>query len=434
MNKKSNYSEVKKFEDELNACMKCGFCSFWCPVYQAEKTESSVARGKNDLIKSLIAGDLEYSSEYAKKIGKCTLCMRCTENCPARVKTSDIIIAARADSARNHGIAFPNNLIYKYLIPHRKLFGNVVRMASWAQRIFMPKGDGSTRHLPLFLSAIVKGRYIPTIAPRFARQIIPEVNLPAQTGANAPVVGYFTGCMTDFVFPETGKTIIDFLNKNGVKVIVPQEQGCCGAPVFLGAGDFETGRKLADANVKAFADVDIIIADCATCSSTLKEYAKFLADTPERQEQYTAFAGKIMDITQYLVDVLKLPPNAYEVSDEFKGKSITWHDPCHLCRHQGVASQPRDILKSIPDIQYTEMPNANQCCGMAGAFNLYYYELSKTIADRKMEGIDSTEADIVVTGCPGCIYQLRDTVQRHNKSVEVIHIMDLFKNKPVSCE
>ena len=95
--------------------------------------------------------------------------------------------------------------------------------------------------------------------------------------------------MTDFVFPELGKKIVTFLNKNGVEVIVPRGQGCCGAPVFLGAGDFETGRKMADANVRAFKDVDYIITDCATCASAMKDYGKFLADTEERKQDYADF-------------------------------------------------------------------------------------------------------------------------------------------------
>ena len=290
----------------------------------------------------------------------------------------------------------------------------------------MSKRDGTIRHLSLFIPAILKGRYIPTIAPKFLRQIVPEVNNPKNSIKSHITVGFFTGCMTDYVFPDTGKTIIDFLNNNGVKVIVPKAQCCCGAPAFLGSGDFETSRKMADANVEAFADVDIIITDCATCSSALKDYAKFLADSPERQEKFTKFANKIMDITVFLADVLKLSASAYKISHKFRGQRITWHDPCHLCRHQGVVSQPRNILKSIPDIRYVEMPNADQCCGMAGTFSLNYYELSKKIADKKIRGVESCGADIVVTGCPGCIIQLIDTSRRQNISVKIMHIMDLF--------
>ncbi len=271
-----------------------------------------------------------------------------------------------------------------------------------------------------------KGRHIPQIAPKFLRQMVPVVNRPPDGIDTVMRVGYFAGCMTDFVFPELGKKIISFLTRNGVEVVVPREQGCCGAPVFLGAGDFDTGRKLADTNVKAFEDLDYVVTDCATCSSAMKDYVKFLADTPQRQQAYARFADKIRDITEFLVDVLRLPPSAYAASPEVKGRRVTWHDPCHLSRHMGVTEPPRQILRSIPDIEYVEMPDADRCCGMAGTFSIHFYDLSKRIADKKLASIDATGADIVVTGCPGCEIQLIDTTIRQGKPVKVMHIMELL--------
>lgn len=407
--------------------MKCGFCSYWCPVYQEEKKESAVARGKNMLIRKALSGEIELSDELAKKINKCTLCMTCTENCPAKTQIPPVIIAARADLARARGIKFPYNFIYRQLLPRRVLFGNVVRTASWFQNIFMPRTDGTTRHLAFFLSALGKGRQIPSIAPRFFRQIAPVINKPPAGVETRMKVGFFTGCITDFVYPQHGKHIIDFLTRNGVEVIMPRKQGCCGAPVYLGAGDFDTGRKMADANVNAFPDVDYVITDCATCASAIKDYPKYLADTPEREKAYTAFAGKVKDISEFLVDILKLPPSAYKVAPEFKGKKVTWHDPCHLCRHLGIKTQPRQILKSLDDILYVEMSNADRCCGMAGSFSIYYYDLSKKIADKKAEGIKATGAEIVVTGCPGCQIQLIDCTVRNKIPVKIMHIMDLIE-------
>jgi len=209
--------------------------------------------------------------------------------------------------------------------------------------------------------------------------------------------------------------------------LVPKEQGCCGAPVFLGAGDFDTGRKMADTNVKAFEDVDYIISDCATCTSALKDYAKYLADTPERKEAYTKFAEKVKDISEFLVDILKLPASAYQPAPGVKGKKVTWHDPCHLVRHLGIKDQPRQIIKSIPGVEYVEMVNADRCCGMAGTFSIYYYDLSKKIADKKVEAIKSTEADIVASSCPGCEIQLIDSTIRQKVPVKVMHIMELLQ-------
>jgi glycolate oxidase iron-sulfur subunit len=427
MSAKSGHPEINKFAADLEACMKCGFCAYWCPVYQEERTESSVARGKNMMVRGLLAGDLSYTKEYAERLNKCTLCMTCAANCPAKVKIPNVIIAARADEVRVKGIKFPYNMIYRSLLPRRRLFGNTVKLVSRLQPVIMPRATGTIRHLPLFLSALGKGRHIPQVAHKFLRQSVPVVNRPPEGVKTILRAGYFTGCMTDFVFPETGKKIIKFLTKNGVEVVVPREQGCCGAPVFLGAGDFATGRKFADTNAKAFQDLDYVITDCATCGSAIKDYVKYLADTPEREKAYKEFGAKIKDISEFLVDVLKLPDCAYRVAPEFRGKKVTWHDPCHLNRHMGVKNQPRAILKAMKDITYVEMPNADRCCGMAGAFSIHFYELSQKIADKKVAGIEASGADIVVTGCPGCEIQLIDSTTRHGTPVRVLHIMDLLE-------
>ena len=135
---KNKYEEIERFQDDLEQCMKCGFCTYWCPVYQEEKLESSVARGKNMMIRGLLDGELEYTKEFAERLNKCTLCMTCTEKCPAKTKIPPVIVAARADTVKARGLKFPYNIIYKYILSHRKLFGGIVRIASWFQGIFMP--------------------------------------------------------------------------------------------------------------------------------------------------------------------------------------------------------------------------------------------------------------------------------------------------------
>jgi glycolate oxidase iron-sulfur subunit len=419
------FTEIRKFEKELEQCMKCGFCTFVCPVYQEEKTEASVARGKNELIKRLLSGELELNSELATRLYKCTACMSCTTNCPARAPIPRVIVAARADIARTIGMRSPYGFIYRYILAKRRVFGSILSFASLFQSMLMPKTNGVVRHLPDFMSALSKGRQIPSIAPKFLRRLLPEVNKPK--GKALMRVGYFTGCMNEFVLPHLGVKTVEFLTRHGVEVVMPRSQGCCGAAIFLGAGDFETARKLADANVKTFEGFDYIVTDCATCTCALGEYQRFLADTPEKKEAYAKFAGKIRHVSQFLIDVLKLPASAFQTPDAIKGKKLTWHDPCHLNRHAGVKEQPRHILESLTDARYIEMPNADRCCGMGGQFNLLNYDLSMKIAEKKAEGIAATDADIVVTACPGCELQLLDIIARKNMPQKVMSLMEVLE-------
>jgi glycolate oxidase iron-sulfur subunit len=421
-----SFTELEKVVKDTEQCMKCGFCTFVCPVYQEEKMEAGVARGKNELVKAVLNGELELTRDLADRLYKCTACMACTESCPAKAPISRVIVAARADIARIKGVRFPYGFIYRNLLTNRPLLGNVLSLAKNFQSLFMPKTNGVIRHLPTFLSALSKGRQIPSIAPKFLHQLVPEISRPGGGKSPSLRVGYFSGCMNEFVQPHIGKKTVDLLTRNGIEVVMPKKQGCCGAAAFLGAGDFETGRKIADSNVAAFRDVDYIVTDCATCTCTLNEYSHMLADTPERQEAYSAFSKKIKHVSQFLIDILNLQASSFQTSAVLKGKTLTWHDPCHLNRHLGIKEQPRQILKSLADVKFVEMPNAGRCCGMAGQFNLFYYELSQKIAEKKIENIEASGADIVVTACPGCEYQLLDNLTRLNKPQKVMSLMDIL--------
>jgi glycolate oxidase iron-sulfur subunit len=126
---KIEHEHIKRFQNDLGQCMKCGFCTFWCPIYQEDQLEPSVARGKNMMVRGLLAGNLEYTKEFSDRLNKCTLCMACTANCPARANIPNVIVAARADTTKARGLKYPYNLIYRSLVPRRVFFGNIVRMA-----------------------------------------------------------------------------------------------------------------------------------------------------------------------------------------------------------------------------------------------------------------------------------------------------------------
>jgi glycolate oxidase iron-sulfur subunit len=217
---------IQKFSNELKQCIECGNCTFWCPIYQQRPKEEYVARGKNKIVRSLLDGSGEFTKDVIDILGMCTLCGTCAQHCPVGSKFQSIIISARADKAKSKGLGFPMGLIYRQLIPRRKLFGTVIRFASFFQKILFPKAEGKMRHLPLFLSGIFEGRKIPTIADKYLRDCIPEINRVKSQGVPKYRVAYFMGCATDFVFPEIGVKVVNYLTKNGVEVTVPKAQGC----------------------------------------------------------------------------------------------------------------------------------------------------------------------------------------------------------------
>jgi glycolate oxidase iron-sulfur subunit len=421
------YEELTKVVSDVDLCSQCGYCTFWCPIYQENPTDTAAARGKIALARRLLAGEQDLSQDLMHEMNMCLTCGTCFEHCPEKTPTPSIVVTARADEVRLHGVPFPYNIVYRWLIPRRRLFGHAVKWASRFQWVFARKTEGTVRHLAFFMSALGQGRRIPSIASKFFRELTPVVNNPPEGTATKLKVGYFSGCMVDFVFPTVGAHTVNLLTRNGVQVIVPREQGCCGAPVFLGTGDLQTARKLADTNVKAFEGCDYVVSNCATCLSAIKDYVTLLADTSERRQTYMEFASRVKHITEFLVDVLQLEPSAYRPSSLAKGRKVTWHDPCHLNRYLGVKEQPRQILNAIPDIDFREMVRPDWCCGMAGTFSMKNYELSKKIADRKIDAIVDSEADIIVTGCPGCQIQMMDNASRRKARVEIRDITELLE-------
>jgi glycolate oxidase iron-sulfur subunit len=419
--------------------MKCGFCGYFCPVYREEKDEKGLARGKDQLIRFALEGEQDLSKGFYQAIDNCLLCKTCVQYCPAKTRIDHAVTAARGDYVAAKGLPLSKRIVFRHVLPHRWLFGTALRLASWFQFI-LRRGEGKFRHLPQFLSALGAGRAVPEIAPKFLRRTLPERS-PAR-GKPKYRVGFFSGCATEYVFPEIGQMMVDVLVSLDCEVTFDKRQGCCGAPVYL-SGDFRTGGKMAKRNVETFEQYDYVVTGCATCSSGLSEYPTYLAETPEEEERFEKFAAKVKDFNEFVIDVLAAIPSVghecptewagrLELKPRFRGKTVTWHDPCHLARYQEISAQPRQILKALDGLEFVEMPNADRCCGLGGSFSITHYEVSKKIADHKVEGIAASGADVVVTACPGCMIQLRDALSRHKKTVEVVHIGELFTVQPQS--
>jgi glycolate oxidase iron-sulfur subunit len=413
---------IRKFHADVEQCMKCGFCGYFCPIYREEHEEKGLARGKDQLIRFALEGKQDLSAGFYQAIDNCLLCKTCVQYCPAKTRIDHAVTAARADYAAEKGLPLAKRLVFRYVLPNRWLFGVALRLASLFQGV-LPRGEGRFRHLPQFLSALGAGRAIPEIAPRFLRTTLPERSPAAGTPKYR--VGFFAGCATEYIFPEIGAMIVDVLRNLDCEVLFDRRQGCCGAPVYL-SGDFATGRKMAARNVEAFAGYDYVVTACATCSSGLKEYPTYLAETPEQKERFERFAARVKDFNEFVIDVLAADLGRLTLKPRFRGKTVTWHDPCHLVRHQDVRAQPRKILQALDGLRFVEMADADRCCGLGGSFSITHYDVSRKIADHKVDAIADSGADAVVTACPGCMIQLRDALSRRKLSVEVLHVGELF--------
>jgi glycolate oxidase iron-sulfur subunit len=228
------------------------------------------------------------------------------------------------------------------------------------------------------------------------------------------------GCIASVSFAELNRATVRVLAKNGVSVVLPKEQRCCGA-LHAHAGRLEEARALARKNIDACLDdsIEAIVTNAAGCGGTLKEYHDLLKDDLEYAEKARQFTAKVRDINEYLAELGVRPPvkplNA----------RVTYQDPCHLAHAQKIRSAPRQLLKAI-GAELVEMPNSDVCCGSAGVYNVVQNSLSMKLLKAKMDDVSSVESDIIATANVGCMLQLRAGVAERGMKQRVVHVVELM--------
>jgi len=454
---------LAELKDEISKCVRCGTCRSTCPTFRVIGRESASARGKLALIDAFLKGDIAPSETYLRHIKECTLCGACRDSCPNGVDTIGVITAARAEAVQRQGMPYAASFILKTLLDPGKLMPIALRFASRIQGLVLKDSTVENGLLSRFsLPVVGGGRLVPPLAKRFFLEM-PDIKAlfdgagsrSAASPAARPVrVAFYAGCGVNYLMPELGVKSIEVLRRAGAEPVVPSGQICCGMPAFS-MGDLPTAKSMAIKNLEAFeaCGCDYITTSCATCGHALKNlFRDLLGSDPEFSVRVEAMAAKVKDITELLVNVLgyvgKSPPAPLFQSGESSAplfqsgespaplfpreesgggkKIVTYHDPCHLNRAQGIRREPRRLLEGAPGVVFKEMKFPCGCCGLGGGLSTTNYDLSISITKRKVESIRASGADIVATACPGCMVQLRDGLHKHGVDVKVAHVVDLL--------
>ena len=177
------------------------------------------------------------------------------------------------------------------------------------------------------------------------------------------------------------------LQKNGCEVLLPPDQGCCGA-LHVHGGDMDGGRELARRNIAAFEGLglDAIIVNAAGCGSTMKEYGHLLHDDPAWAERAKAFAAKVKDVSEFLGGIELNTRDLRPVN-----ATVTYQEPCHLAHAQRISAQPRALLRAIPGLTLKEMHESSLCCGSAGIYNITEPEMAARLGNRKLDNAEATQ-------------------------------------------
>ncbi len=392
----------------VGSCVHCGFCLPACPTYSVLGEEMDSPRGRIILMKSVLEGDVDLE-DALPYVDRCLGCLGCVTACPSGVSYGELIMPFRAYAQERRRRPFSARLTRRLVLETLPYPGRF-RLAALSGNLAKPFQG----LLPAQLRAMIS--LLPESLPN--AQPLPEV-FPAQ-GVRRKRVVLLAGCVQQGLAPEINWSTLRVLARNGVEVLIPQGQSCCGA-LALHTGEADLARQQALHNMQLFpAEVDAILTNAAGCGSGMKEYPLLFKGTPwEKQAEY--FTARVQDISVFL-DALgvEAPPPLPEPLQ------VAYHDACHLAHAQGVTTAPRSLLSAIPNLTLVNFPEADLCCGSAGTYNLEQPLTAHALGERKARNILSSGASAVVTGNIGCLVQLRNHLAAQGQPIPVWHTLEVL--------
>ena len=403
-------------------CVHCGFCLPACPTYLLWGEEADSPRGRIYLMRAGLEGRAAWTESYQRHFDTCLGCMACLTACPSGVKYDRLIEATRPQVER-HGRRSLMDRTFRRLIfeifPHPWR----LRALAWPLWLYQRSGlrsliraSGLVTMLPARLAAME--RLLPDLSASTLRHRA-AVRVPAR-GSSRRSVGLLLGCVQRVFFPHVNDATARVLAAEGCDVEMPAAQGCCGALMLHAGRDAEAAAARHLIDVFETAGVDCVAINAAGCGSAMKSYGDLLRDDPAYAERARAFSAKCVDVSELLAD---LEPRATRHPLPMR---VAYHGACHLHHAQGVSAQPRDLLRSIPGIDLREIPESDVCCGSAGIYNLLEPDTAARLRDRKVQHLLTTEADVVVSGNPGCLMQIASGLDACERSMPALHVVELL--------
>ncbi len=430
-------------EDIINTCVHCGLCLSACPTYRETGLETSSPRGRIYLMKGVSEGRIGLDSEvFQYQMSECLNCRACESVCPSGVGYGAIVEASRAQisQARVRGLrrapelpsGQPHNVLKPYAWWQRALrwavfnhlFKNMTLFRAFSGSMALYQRSGVQWLVRKSgLLKLMGMEEMEALLPTMSRQFtVPQGQIYPAEGRRRYSVALLTGCIMSTASAHVHAATIRVLQKNGCEVLLPPDQGCCGA-LHTHSGDLDGGRELVRRNIAAFEGlgVDAIIVNAAGCGSTLKDYGHLLQDDPAWHARAVAFTTTVKDVHEFLTGI--------DLNRNGLGPlpiNVTYQEPCHLAHAQRISLQPRTLLKAIPDLELREMPESSLCCGSAGVYNITQPEMAAQLGARKINNALTTGAKVIATANPGCAIQMAGELQRRGEDVQVRYIVELL--------
>lgn len=395
----------------IETCVHCGFCLAACPTYQELGQEMDSPRGRILLMKEVLEGKLDWTAAQPH-VDRCLGCLACEPACPSGVLYRDLISPFRA-LAREKFQRPAGQKLARWLssqtVPYPSRFRLAAATGKFA-KVLAPL-------LPAALKPMLE--LLPATLP--PKQSWPEVT-PAK-GERRARVALLIGCAQQVLDPDINTATIEVLTRNGIEVLVPRAQGCCGGLAWH-TGDLAAARDFARRNLDAFpADVDAVLTNAAGCGSAMHEYHLVLRGTPD-EARAEPFRHRVMDVSVFLMKLgLRDQPAGSAVP-----MKVAYHDACHLANAQGVRREPRQLLRAIPGVELLELSNAHLCCGSAGSYNMDQPAIAASLGEQKARSVIATGASVVASGNIGCLTQLRLHLARLGSPIRIRHTLQVLRD------
>lgn len=413
---------LRALDDKIVRCMRCGTCQSVCPVFAETMCEADVTRGKLALISDLSSKMLSDAEGVRERLDRCLLCGSCQAACPSGVSIMDIFLEARRINAAYMGLPFLKKIIFRGVLANPRLFNFMIDVSAPFRKIFLrdEKNAPHTACSPLIKIAM-GDRRVPVMPSETFGKKRGRIDIPA--GKSGLRVLFFPGCMGDKVYTNVTEACQKIFAHHGVGVVIPESMACCGIPA-LASGDVGSFKSMLAQDLDIFAKekFDYVVTACASCTETIHAFWPKHAEGTPRAAYAEETAKKAMDISAFLVDVLKIKAAGAPAG----GVKVTYHDSCHLKKSLGISSQPRELLKSNPNYELVEMSECDRCCGCGGSFTLTHYDLSKAVGQRKRDNVVKSGASVVSAGCPACMMQLSNMLALNGDNVQVKHVAEIY--------
>lgn len=234
-------------------------------------------------------------------------------------------------------------------------------------------------------------------------------------------VALFVTCLVDLFRPTAAYAAVKLLQQGGCVVEIPTSQTCCGQPAFNN-GDKINAQILGRQVIDTFKDFDYVVVPSGSCTGMLRiHYPNLFKDDPEYRDKAIKLAMKCHELTGFLVDVLKISH-----IDTSMNATITYHDSCSCLREAGIKEQPRQLLNSLKNAVFKEIDDSETCCGFGGTFCVKYPELSERMVNDKINSIQRSEADMVVSADLGCLMNIAGKISRLGLPIKAYHIAEVL--------